>query len=427
MVNRWYNNISRGSEITADVYLRRLGNFCLVTSQTPATLASMPVKEIEALLMDYVTDHKNYAGSYLHSTLKSIRSWLLANDVELRHKLKIKGVDDTPTLRNERIPSKEELRRILLSARKQSRVAVALMAFGGVRPEALGDYKGQDGLRIGDIPELKVDQPKIEFQKIPALVTVRSNLSKAGHEYFTFLGHEPSNYVIDYLNERSRQGERLNATSPLIRATFLPSEYRSEVDKIDKTLQKGFSTTKCVRTVNIGDAVRAAIRRAGFSWRPYVLRCYFDTQLLLGESKGVIVRDFRTFFMGHVGDIENRYTTNKHQLPQDLIDDMRASYQRSQRFLQTVESEMKEDDFRLMFKKELLLVSGFAEEEITKVDLATISNEKLHLMMKQRLLGVMNGNSQQVVGLTEVKGYIEQGWEYVTALPGESAVIRLPA
>lgn len=51
--------------------------------------------------------------------------------------------------------------------------------------------------------------------------------------------------------------------------------------------------------------------RPRFGWRPYVLRAYFDTQLLVAESQGKIAHDFRVFFMGHKGSIEARYTTNK--------------------------------------------------------------------------------------------------------------------
>jgi hypothetical protein len=38
------------------------------------------------------------------------------NDVELRHKIKIRGANETPSLKEERVPTKEELRRIFLSA-----------------------------------------------------------------------------------------------------------------------------------------------------------------------------------------------------------------------------------------------------------------------------------------------------------------------
>lgn len=37
--------------------------------------------------------------------------------------------------------------------------------------------------------------------------------------------------------------------------------------------------------------------------------------------------------MGHKGDIEATYTLNKHQLPDDLEDDMRRSFRESEQFL----------------------------------------------------------------------------------------------
>ena len=59
--------------------------------------------------------------------------------------------------------------------------------------------------------------------------------------------------------------------------------------------------------------------------RPYVLRAYFDTQLLLAESKGKMTHSYRQFFMGHKGDMEARYTVNKGRLTKDMIEDMRES------------------------------------------------------------------------------------------------------
>ena len=65
----------------------------------------------------------------------------------------IKGENETPTIESERVPNKEELARILRKATGRGRVAIALLAFAGLRPESLGDYEGKDGLRIGDIKE----------------------------------------------------------------------------------------------------------------------------------------------------------------------------------------------------------------------------------------------------------------------------------
>ncbi|MCJ7424642.1 hypothetical protein MUP01_10300 [Candidatus Bathyarchaeota archaeon] len=60
-------------------------------------------KELHDLFMDYVTsaEKKGYAGSYISSTMKALRSWLVHNNRELRVKIKIKGVDDTPSLKDE--------------------------------------------------------------------------------------------------------------------------------------------------------------------------------------------------------------------------------------------------------------------------------------------------------------------------------------
>ena len=73
--------------------------------------------------------------------------------------------------------------------------------------------------------------------------------------------------------------------------------------------------------------------RPRFTWRPYVLRAFFDTQLLIAESRGKIAHDFRVFFMGHKGSIEAKYTTNKSILSKLLTDEMRESFRRSQEFL----------------------------------------------------------------------------------------------
>jgi hypothetical protein len=75
-----------------------------------------------------------------------------------------------------------------------------------------------------------------------------------------------------------------------------------------------------------------------------VLRSYFDTQLMLAESKGLMLRDYRQFWMWHKGDIENRYTTNKQRLPEDVIEDMREAYRKSQEYLQTTKGESTNEE-----------------------------------------------------------------------------------
>ncbi|MCK4830628.1 site-specific integrase, partial [bacterium] len=352
-VNRWYSNLARGSKATADVYLRRLGNFCKKLNITPKELTQKEQDEIYDLLLDTVTSmEEEYSGGYVHSIIKAIKSWLTHNRIEIKRKIKIKGTQDAPTLMDERVPTKAELKRIFLSGDKKTRATCVLVAHSGVRIKTIGNYSGNDGLRIEDFPELIIEKNQIEFEETPTILIVRRELSKAGHQYLTFLSEEGCEYLKDYLEMRIRNGEELSSKSAII---------------TPKRRTKSF-----IRVTNVGDVIRNAIRKAGYKWRPYVLRSYFDTQLMLAESKGLIIRDYRQFWMGHKGDVGNRYTTNKCKFPPNVIEDMRGAYRKSQDFLQTKErAETSEEKLKETFRKQLLLVAGFDNDEIESIDLLT--------------------------------------------------------
>jgi hypothetical protein len=175
--------------------------------------------------------------------------------------------------------------------------------------------------------------------------------------------------------------------------------------------------------------VRKRLRECNIQARPYDLRHTFATQLMLAERQGLILRDYRVFFMGHKGDIEHTYTTNRHTLPSKVVEDMRASYSRAQKYLESENAVSEGQDLRVETRSQLLLASGFAEEEIEKMgDLSSISNQELHEAIKRKLLGVMtnNGAKQKVVNLSEVEQYISGGWEFVATLPNEKAILKLP-
>ena len=106
-VRRWYDNVSRASELTAEVNLRRLGLFCNRLHLTPLGLLEKQPQEIHSLLVDTLTEleKKGYAGSYLQGIVKGVKSWLSFNDVSLgERKINFTDPDDTPTLREEKAP-----------------------------------------------------------------------------------------------------------------------------------------------------------------------------------------------------------------------------------------------------------------------------------------------------------------------------------
>lgn len=416
-VKRWYDNLARGSPATADVYLRRVGSFCEAVKMTPKKLASLSDLDLYHLLLDQVTamEKKGDMGSYIESAVKCVKSWLGYNGKEVRRKIKIMGARDAPSLREERVPTKDELRRVLLQSDSKTRTADALVALAGLRLETLGDYKGKDGLIVCDLPEMKIQNGTVTFDKKPTMIIVRGELSKAKHQYFSFLTEEGCEYVKDYLEERMREGEVLNAKSPII---------------TPKLKMKSF-----IRTINIGDNIRIAMRAAGLPWRPYVLRCYFDTQLMLAESKGLVLRDYRQFWMGHKGDIENRYTTNKQKLPEAVVEDMRGAYARSEEFLQTKETvKASEDRVKEAVRKQLLLVAGLTDQEVGKMDLSSISDEELQGILRRKLLGappsaqkdMQQDNAiprQKVIKVEEAETFLDNGWQFVSKLTEKTVVV----
>lgn len=407
-VRRWYENVARGSKVTADVYLRRFGAFCEHFKTSPGQLVTLSESELYNMLLDYVSflEGDGCAGSYVKSALKAVKSWLAHNGIDIHRKIKIRGADDTPTLRDERIPTQQELRRIFLSADKKARIACVLVAHSGLRLMTLGNYTGTDGLGVRDLPEMRVEGNQVIIERAPTIIIVGSELSKAGHQYFTFLSEEGCEYLKDYLEERMARGERITPNSPIIRPKVAPKPF--------------------IRTVNVGDMIREAIRGAGFNWRPYVLRAYFDTQLMIAESKGLILRDYRQFFMGHKGDIEARYTTNKCRLPESVIEDMREAYRRSQEYLQTITYGIGRESIVEELKRHMLLVAGFTPEEISKLDLRGLSDEEFQEIIRERLMAGGEDCVQRVVSLEEVDKYLRTGWLYVASLPDGRVIIKKP-
>lgn len=406
-VKDWYDNVCRGSKITGDVYLRRLGSFCNDNKTTPIKFIKLKERERERIILSHINKmtQDGAAGSYIHASLKAVKSWMLWNNLEIKKKIKINGVSSTPSLKNETVPSQDDLKKILNSADTRERVAISMVAFSGVRPEVLGNYNGTDGLTIGDFPELEINDGTVSFTKTPTLIKVREELSKTGNQYFTFLGPEGCQYLKAYLESRIQHGQKLDKDSPLI----VPVRQKPHF----------------IRTINISDVVRSPMRLAGNNNRPYVLRSYFATQCMQAESKGML-RDYRTFFMGHKGDIEHTYTLNKNHLSTELIDKMREAYTSALQYLETsYDPRTINNAITSEVKTTLLRLTGFSDEE-TKELIEKSEDEVINIIKEKLGQKTSQIDVQTIVSPDEAESYIRQGHQFVTALPDGRWILRTP-
>ncbi|MGA3297617.1 MAG: site-specific integrase [Candidatus Bathyarchaeia archaeon] len=410
---RWVDNVRRGSETYGYEVLRRMGYLEKRFKKSPKDFARMTPKQATNFILDMVSEMEaeKKSGSYISNCVKAVKSWLDFNGKHVQQKIKISNREELVRFADERPPTQEELRKILNSADLRTKSACSIVAFSGLRLETLGSYLGNDGLKIMDFPEMKIKGGLVEFADMPTIVIARKSLSKIKRQYFTFLSEEGCDYLKEYLEFRLREGQKLSAESPII------------------TPSKPHLAGHHIRTTNIGDLMRKPIRAAGFKWRPYVLRRYFDTRLMMAEADGLIINDWRVFFMGHKGSMEATYTVNKG-LPKDVVDKMREAYGKAaEKYLETSKKRQSSDEVLARVNRQFLAMTGYSEKEIEALgDLSQKSEEEMQQLVKERQMTALglNGNRQKIIPLTEVRSYVAQGWEYVTELPNSEAVIRLP-
>ena len=436
-VARWHANLARASPITADSRIRRLNVFCKNTGMTPAGFAVVgknnPVKA-EDMVLDYVSwmESQNYAPGYIEDVVKSLKSWLSYNYVEVRRKIKIANARIAVTLSEEQVPTSQQLESIMNTADARTRACMALMAFAGVRPQVIGNHDGTDGLRISDVEGLDIGDT-ITIKRTPPTVTVRHGVSKAGHKYFTFLTSQGCGYLLGYLRGRMSGGEKIGPDDPLVCRKKVPRNGSSDPDKAE------FLGTKSV-TMPIRKAIWSVTKA-----RPYVLRAYFDTQLLMAESNGCMTHSYRQFFMGHTGDMEARYTTNKGRLTEQMVEDMRGAFVRSEPFLRAGSGE------DAGHRREAFLQSLRQQARTYGIDPASISVQPEEGMLEQppndgsgpeaapgaaRPGGAdvpQNGpheapyQTRIISGEEELLSSAAYGWDLVKDLPGGRFLVRRKA
>ena len=123
-VRRWFENLNTRSVITATIRLRTLGLFCEIKHSTPKEILKVAAtKQFKDEFTDFVRllEKQGKVGSHIIRFKKVLQSWLAYNDFDIRINVNIAGEYDSPTLTNERVPSKEELDKILRMASPRGR------------------------------------------------------------------------------------------------------------------------------------------------------------------------------------------------------------------------------------------------------------------------------------------------------------------
>ena len=413
-LRRWYESYHKKGGQVADIYLRNLMRFCEShLHMAPWEFANLPRREMENITMDFVDEMEKainpqsgelYASEYIEKHIDAVKSWARWNSKPFERKIAVAQLNPRPRASKEVLPTQEELRGLLYAATTplRTRVIISGTAHGGLRFMSYGDYKGADGLRIKDFPELKIicdtngKQKEVSFEKVPAQVVIRWNLSKIRKEYRSKWSEEACEILKQYLDSRIHAGEFLTPESGIIVTT---DENRKRLDvphgKLGVEDRSPFICSNKISTL-----VRRAMDAVGLSQRPYIWRHYFDTSLMSAESKGYITHSFGQFLMGHEGDMEVTYTLNKQTLPQQLVDTIHESYKKCQTLLQTrltSDDIVSEEKARRISKIQLFSSLGFSEKEIEEKKLLEKKEEEVLEIVKSKILSASQKKPQLYV------------------------------
>jgi len=324
-IQDWHNSLSLKSKGTAKTYLYILNS--MKKDLNPLTISEKDNTLKRWLLKKFRSLTPKSQNLYL----SAIKSWLEHKKIKADLDIKLSNQSSTPTLTDEKIPEKHQIREVLLSLGVRGRAIASLMAFAGLRFESIF------GITLGDIIDLNIE--KLEMKRTPALIHIPAEANKTPTRYFTFLIEEGCEYLIAYLKERRARGEELTEKSPVIATN----------NKKSKTLCKD----------KMARILRPSCRRF-LKARPYVLRSYFDTCLLMAK----VHPHWQSFFMGHRGNIEAVYTTRKN-LPESLIENMREAFKPAIEYLSTQPINKNRDEERKRdFLKTAELSGWFNDKEL---------------------------------------------------------------
>ena len=393
----WHDHVyNKKSPKSADNMYRNIGLFCEKMNLKPDSILDLSDSgELSEVFEKFVEimEKDRKMGSYISKYKHAINSFLKYHKRTKKLDTEITNEGKSSKYNGELIPSKLDLQHLFEKSTTRGRVIISLMAFSGLRPESIGNYVGNDGIRLKDLSGLDLSDPtEPKFTDFPIKIMVRdtqnavTRLSKNGSAYWTMAGHQTMQYILDYLQERIRNGEKLTPESPLIRHSG-----------------HGYGKNNTLKerpdTEHIRREIRTSMRRSGITQRPYVLRRYFMQTLSTAELKGFITMEWRLFLSGHSGNIQSTYVNQKEHINPELEKMVKESFVKCLKLLETEHYESVDD--KTMLYTALLMTAHFTEEEISRMNLNSLSEIDIIDLIKKRLSDNLNGNSEKYVSVPE--------------------------
>jgi integrase len=300
-VNDWLDTLNP-SENTKRNYLFGLQGFTEWAGKTPKELITEAETEIKAgLLMRERSIKRCLVGyrKYLQSldiapmTIKTYmsgaKSFYGVFDIEIP-KLPKAGNRALTLEKNKKIPSKEDIQKVLKFADPLGRAVILV----GV----------SSGLSSQEIRNLRVSDFKNGYDSKTEITTFTLRRKKVGYDFTTFLTPEASHAIMDYLElrEQSAKQEINNDSNYLFCPKWIKDEYRTSQDESLRQMSN-WGIMLLYRRLS----QRAAKDTPDGDWnliRSHNMRKYFNSAMLNAGADSFFVN----FTMGHtLNDTDSAY------------------------------------------------------------------------------------------------------------------------
>lgn len=214
------------SAATKKVYVEWLDNFKkFVEVKDYDELISLGAKDIQNQIIDYVMDMRNkqLSSSTISCRTSAIKHFFEMNDIVGINWSKINKFKGEATQSVEDRPySRKEIKQLVdCAVSLRDKAIILLMSSAGIRRGGIVD------LRIKDLQHI----PKFDIYKITVY-------AKTPQQYYTFCTPETKKAIDDYIQWRSRLGEKVTENSVLFRVEFdirTHYEIRNNIRKLKAT------------------------------------------------------------------------------------------------------------------------------------------------------------------------------------------------
>jgi len=439
-VREWIEREDGRAESTRYGQVRQLERFLRKTGMTEAELvrAAKDPERIRKVADGFVRSERQagHRPAYALSVWYGVKSFLDSAGAPVAYNPALKKADMEPAdLASRRVPTADELRRLVDSVSLRNRAIVLFLASSGVRVGVIAkgsegeQEEASDGLRLENLYDIDVATGK--FAVKPVLVSVPPRLSKNGSAYMTAISTEAATVLENYLDQRIRGGEKLSPKSPI----FIPDPRGA--DREARTAE-GYRTMNRNGLSNSIAEWFSAVAPAGIRWTAHSLRAWCSTRLETAESQGLISRTRREFFLGHALGVDGTYNLSRPLSP-EAREELRESYRQVEEFV-TIISPSKEDA-----KSELIRSLATAIEQATgkKTD-GSLRGEDLVKALRDALGAASaepepvkgpavipsgipppkRSNEQRSVDAEAVGRYLDSGWSFVSPLNSHLAIVR---